>query len=534
MVAELEPEDPRKVGPYLLLGRLGSGGMGWVYLGRSRGGRHVAVKVIRAELAGQADFRTRFAREVAAARTVSGVFTAPVVDADLDAPMPWLATAYVPGPSLSDAVARHGPLPVRSVIALAAGLAEGLEAIHAAGIVHRDLKPSNVLLAEDGPRVIDFGISRAAEESPLTGTGLVIGSPGFMSPEQAQGHAVGPPSDVFSLAAVLTFAATGQGPFGSGSSATLLYRVVSTPPALDDVPPALRPLIERCLAKDPQQRPSSDQLLSDLNAHPVPGWLPTPITQGFSANLPSGPAIASPVAESGPPTVTAAPARTADVPTGQQPPASLAPRSGHGGRRRGAWVLITTALLAVAAAAAVALTGALGAHRHQAAAVTGTYTTPSAVPSPATTAATTQQAAPAGSLPTRTPGSPVSFSASPSVRSPASLAPIVPTGVFWTAAVLSAHYVQDAQRMVQRLDQNGYDGEYWRSTSDNSVLPGYWVVTSGHFPDQADAVALANQLKSAGFAGAYARCIGPRTACPLQGQDGLTLPRRPNVAAEKL
>ena len=187
MVAELEPEDPRKVGPYLLLGRLGSGGMGWVYLGRSRGGRHVAVKVIRAELAGQADFRTRFAREVTAARTVSGLFTAPVVDADLDAPMPWLATGYVPGPSLSDAVERHGPLPVRSVLALAAGLAEGLEAIHAAGIVHRDLKPSNVLLAEDGPRVIDFGISRAAEESPLTGTGLVIGSPGFMSPEQAQG-----------------------------------------------------------------------------------------------------------------------------------------------------------------------------------------------------------------------------------------------------------------------------------------------------------------------------------------------------------
>ena len=533
MVAELEPGDPRKVGPYLLLGRLGSGGMGWVYLGRSRGGRHVAVKVIRAELAGQTDFRTRFAREVAAARTVSGVFTAPVVDADLDAPMPWLATAYVPGPSLSDAVARHGPLPVRSVAALAAGLAEGLEAIHAAGIVHRDLKPSNVLLAEDGPRVIDFGISRAAEQSPLTGTGLVIGSPGFMSPEQAQGHAVGPPSDVFSLAAVLTFAATGQGPFGSGSSATLLYRVVSTPPALDDVPPALRPLIERCLAKDPQQRPSPGQLLSDLNAHPVAGWLPTPVTQGFSANLPPGPAIASPVAQSGPPTVTAAPAWTADVPTGQQPPASLAPRPGRGRRRRGAWALITAALLAVAAAAAVALTGALGTHPHQAAA-TGTHTTPPAAPSPATTAATTQQAASAGSLPTRTPGSPVSSSASPSVSSPASPAPIVPTGVFWTAAVLSARYVQDAQHMAQRLEQDGYDGEYWRSTSANSVLPGYWVVTSGHFPDQADAVALANQLKSAGFAGAYARCVGPRSACPLQGQHGTHTAAPTNMAAEKL
>jgi len=494
VVAELEPEDPRKVGPYLLLGRLGSGGMGWVYLGRSRGGRHVAVKVIRAELAGQADFRTRFAREVAAARTVSGLFTAPVVDADLDAPMPWLATAYVPGPSLSDAVARYGPLPVRSVLALAAGLAEGLEAIHAAGIVHRDLKPSNVLLAEDGPRVIDFGISRAARESPLTGTGLVIGSPGFMSPEQAQGHTVGLPSDVFSLGAVLTFAATGQGPFGEGSSATLLYRVVFTPPAVDGVPPALRPLIERCLAKDPQQRPTADQLLTELNAHPMPGWLPAPVTQGFSSYLPPDPAIARPATEPGPATVTAAPARTMDVPTGQQPPASHAPRAGDGRRRRGVWALITAGLMAVAAAAAVALTGALGAHQHQVASDAGTHATSPAAPSQATKAATTQQAA-------------------PGVSSPAGLAPIVPTGVFWAAAVLSARNVQDAQRMVQRLEQNGYDGEYWRSTAANSVLSGYWVVTSGHFPDQADAVALAKQLQSAGFAGAYARCVGPRSSC---------------------
>ncbi len=514
MVAELEPEDPRKVGPYLLLGRLGSGGMGWVYLGRSRGGRHVAVKVIRAELAGQADFRTRFAREVTAARTVSGLFTAPVVDADLDAPMPWLATGYVPGPSLSDAVERHGPLPVRSVLALAAGLAEGLEAIHAAGIVHRDLKPSNVLLAEDGPRVIDFGISRAAEESPLTGTGLVIGSPGFMSPEQAQGGTVGLPSDIFSLGAVLTFAATGQGPFGTGSSATLLYRVVFTPPAVDDVPPALRPLIERCLVKDPQQRPSADQLLSELNAHPVPGWLPAPITQGFSSNLPPDSAKARPVTEPGPSTLTAAPARTVDVPTGQQPPpASRAPRSGYGRRRRGLWALITAGLLAVAVAVTVALTGALTARQHQVVGAAGTRTTPSTVPRQATRAATTHQAASAGSSPAQTPSAPASSSASSIADNSASIAPIVPTGVFWAAAVLSAHYVQNAQRMVQRLEQDGYDGEYWRSTAANSVLPGYWVVTSGHFPDRADAAALAKQLQSAGFAGSYARCVGPRSAC---------------------
>jgi eukaryotic-like serine/threonine-protein kinase len=495
MVAELQPEDPRQVGPYLLLGRLGTGGMGSVYLGRSRGGRHVAVKVIRPELAGQADFRIRFAREVAAARTVSGVFTAPVLDADLDAPMPWLATAYVPGPALADAVARHGPLPVRSVFALAAGLAEGLEAIHAAGIVHRDLKPSNVLLAEDGPRVIDFGISRAAEESPLTGTGLVIGSPGFMSPEQAQGHTVGWPSDVFSLGAVLTFAATGEGPFGSGSSATLLYRVVSTAPALENVPAELRPMIERCLAKDPRQRPTADQLLSELTAHPMPGWLPAPVTQGFS---PDG----------GPSTVTAASRGTADPPSGPRPPDGIATRPGDSRRRRVAWAAITAGLVAVAAVAGMALTGTLGGHGHQPAAA-GTRATSAAVSRQAATGAATT----AGSTPQAATGGTSAPAQTPGVSSPSS---VPPASVFWTAAVLSSHYEQNAQRMVQRLEQSGFDGEYWLSTAANSVLPGYWVVTSGSFPDQAEASARARQLQSAGFTGAYARCVGPRQACTSQ------------------
>src|SRR6516225_12098468 len=188
--------------------------MGQVFLGRSAGGRPIAIKVIRTELATDPDFRARFRGEVAAAQKVSGLFTALVVDADLDAPVPWLATAYVPGPSLTEAVRGHGPLPARSLMALAAGLAEGLNAIHAAGVVHRDLKPSNVLLAEDGPRVIDFGISQAAGPS-AAGAGLVIGSPGFMSPEQVLGYDIGTPSDMFSLGAVLTFAATGHGPFGS-------------------------------------------------------------------------------------------------------------------------------------------------------------------------------------------------------------------------------------------------------------------------------------------------------------------------------
>ena len=199
MVRGLQPGDPPSIGPYRLVGRLGSGGMGQVFLGLSAGGRPVAVKVIRTELAAEPEFRVRFGREVAAARQVSGLFTVMVVGADVDGPVPWLATAYVPGPSLAEAVSAHGPLPMRSVLALAAGLAESLSAIHAAGVVHRDLKPSNVLLAEGGPRVIDFGISRAVESTSLTQAGLVLGSPGFMSPEQAVGHEVGPPSDIFSL-----------------------------------------------------------------------------------------------------------------------------------------------------------------------------------------------------------------------------------------------------------------------------------------------------------------------------------------------
>jgi eukaryotic-like serine/threonine-protein kinase len=265
----LEPPsagDPQQVGPYRIEGRLGSGGMGQVFLGRSADGQLAAVKVIHDWLADSPGFRARFGRELAVARKVGGPFTAAVIDADLDGPQPWLATAYIPGPSLADAVATDGPLPTDSVLALAAGLTEGLGAIHAAGVVHRDLKPSNVLLAEDGPRVIDFGISRAAEASTLTSTGQVIGSAGFMSPEQAEGHQVGLASDVFSLGAVLVFAATGEGPFGSGSTAGLIYRVIHGEPRIGHLHPQIRSLAGRCLAKDPQDRPGTGQLLAELAA----------------------------------------------------------------------------------------------------------------------------------------------------------------------------------------------------------------------------------------------------------------------------
>jgi serine/threonine protein kinase len=281
----LSPEDPREIVPYQLLGQLGSGGMGQVFLGMSAGGRPIAVKIIRTELATDPEFRARFRREVAAAQKVSGLFTALVVDADLDSPTPWLATAYVAGPSLTEAVRDHGPLPVCTVLALAAGLAESLSAIHAAGVVHGDLKPSNVLLAEDGPRVIDFGISQAAEASAASVPNLMIGSPGYMSPEQVLGAEISSASDMFSLGAVLTFAATGQGPFGTGSSAAVVYRLVNSPASLGKVPRELRRLIGSCLAKHPSDRPTARELLTQVGAiQPSPGWLAESILSSFAQN----------------------------------------------------------------------------------------------------------------------------------------------------------------------------------------------------------------------------------------------------------
>ncbi|MFI6565167.1 serine/threonine-protein kinase [Streptomyces sp. NPDC050534] len=266
--------DPMKVGPYRIVGRLGSGGMGWVYLGRSPAGREVAVKVVRPELAAEPEFRERFAREVAAARVVSGAYTAAVVDADTDAELPWLATLYVPGPSLAEAVRTDGPLPEEQARRLGAFLVEALQAVHAAGVVHRDLKPANVLLASDGPRVIDFGISRVDGSPGLTQAGLVVGTPSFMSPEQMKGGPVGPPTDVFSLGGVLVYALTGRPPHGAGDS--VRYQVVFGPPRLDAVPQGLRPLISRCLAKRPEDRPGLGELLAGLieESGPPPSWPP--------------------------------------------------------------------------------------------------------------------------------------------------------------------------------------------------------------------------------------------------------------------
>lgn len=274
----LAAEDPEQVGQYRLVGRLGRGGMGQVYLGRSASGRLVAVKVVRAELGHDPGLRRRFVREVAAARRVTGFFTAAVVDADPEGDPPWLATAYVPGVPLSTAVAEHGAWSERAVRTLGAALAEALEGIHHAGLVHRDLKPSNVLLAADGPRVIDFGISLAADDTQLTQTGMLIGTPGFISPEQLVGDPTTAASDIFALGAVLAWTATGSGPYGQGSAHAVNYRVAHEEPDLSALPGDLARVVARCLDKDPSRRPTASQLIAELG-HMAEGADRGPLTE---------------------------------------------------------------------------------------------------------------------------------------------------------------------------------------------------------------------------------------------------------------
>ncbi|GGS85754.1 serine/threonine-protein kinase [Streptomyces chromofuscus] len=268
----LGPGDPPRIGAYRLLARLGAGGMGHVYLARSDRGRTVAVKLVRSELAALEEFRARFRQEVRAARQVGGHWTAPVLDADTEAAVPWVATGYVAGPSLQQVVGRdHGALPERSVRILGAGLAHALKDIHAAGIVHRDLKPSNVLVTIDGPRVIDFGIARAMEtvtDGGLTRTGALVGSPGFMAPEQVRGDRITPACDVFCLGSVLAYAATGTLPFGGADSGVhaLMFRIAQEEPDLDGVPEGIADLVRHCLRKDPAARPTLDDILERTGA----------------------------------------------------------------------------------------------------------------------------------------------------------------------------------------------------------------------------------------------------------------------------
>ncbi|MGW2780119.1 serine/threonine-protein kinase [Streptomyces populi] len=257
----LEADDPPLVAGYRLAARLGAGGMGRVYLSHTQGGRPVAIKVVRPELVDSPDFRHRFRREIQAARRVRGAYTAELIDADADGTPPWLATLYVPGPSLAEVVARRGPLPVQAVLWLMAGVAEALEAIHGAGIVHRDLKPSNVLLAADGPRVIDFGISLASGVTWHTATGAAVGTPQFMAPEQASAGEVTAATDVFALGQTAAFAALGEPLYGDGPSVSVLYRIVHSEPDLSPLPEQIRPVIARCLAADPEERATPGEIV---------------------------------------------------------------------------------------------------------------------------------------------------------------------------------------------------------------------------------------------------------------------------------
>ncbi|MEX0171284.1 serine/threonine-protein kinase [Streptomyces sp. LMG1-1-1.1] len=316
----LAADDPTTVAGYRLAARLGAGGMGKVYLSYTPGGRPVAIKLIRPEFGEDAEFRRRFAQEVRSAQRVQGLFTAPVIDADPEGAQPWLATAYVPGPSLADAVVAHGALPVETVLLLVAGMAEALHVIHGAGIVHRDLKPSNVLLAADGPRVIDFGIAHAADATSLTGSGVTIGTPSFMAPEQAAGSKVTPATDIFALGQVAAYAATGVPAFGEGTSHGVLYRIVHEEPDLSAVPERLRELVARCLGKDPETRPSIPEVIrlcQAANAATVlrrpEDWLPGAVSADITART------AAPAPLQAPPPPTVAPGYSPTAPAGLAP-----------------------------------------------------------------------------------------------------------------------------------------------------------------------------------------------------------------------
>ncbi|MFE4265336.1 PQQ-binding-like beta-propeller repeat protein [Streptomyces sp. NPDC056883] len=265
----------RSIGPYRVLRRLGAGGMGSVYLATTDSGRPVAVKTVRQQYAADTTFRRRFTQEVAAARAVNGAYTVAVVDADTEADIPWLATEFVTGPSLHEAVARHGPLTGPALQVLGAGLVEALTAIHRARIIHRDLQPSNILLTRDGPRVIDFGISKPTTDALPTASGEIVGTPGFMSPEHAAGEDLTPACDLFSLGAVLAFAATARPPFGEGPAAVLIYRSAEEPPDLDGVPPELVGLLVRCLDRNPDRRPEPAELAAAFRYGPAVGtaWM---------------------------------------------------------------------------------------------------------------------------------------------------------------------------------------------------------------------------------------------------------------------
>ena len=351
----LRQTDPAQVGRYRLVARLGAGGMGVVYLGEDPTGQQVAVKVLRPELADNPEFRVRFGREVTMLTRVQGVCTVRVIEADTEAPKPFLVTEYADGPSLSEYIDARGPLDAGMLYGLATGLAEALTAIHAAGIVHRDLKPSNVLLTPGGPKVIDFGIAQALDTASLTKTGITLGSAGFMAPEQVIGKA-GTAADIFTWGVTVAYAASGQPPFGTGASDTILYRIMHAEPDITAVPPGLHPLVEAALVKEPRDRPTAPQLLSQL----------TQSTAAQSLAVPSvgdGNLTQTILAQTWHPSATRA-AAAAPHPT--VPPPGTAPPVGHRSpRRRRALLPVVLTLAFLLAAGGTAVGFALAGVRRQ-------------------------------------------------------------------------------------------------------------------------------------------------------------------------
>jgi eukaryotic-like serine/threonine-protein kinase len=337
----LQQGDPPQVGRYRLTARLGAGGMGVVYLGHAGDGQQIAVKVLRPEYAHDAEFRARFRREVAAMTRVRNRYTVQVLDADTDSATPFIVTQFADGPSLSEHVNAQGPLYPEAVFRLAAALAEAIAAIHAAGVTHRDLKPSNVLLTNAGPMVIDFGIAQVADGASITRTGMAIGSPGYMAPEQVTGHA-GREADIFTWALIVAFAASGRPPFGTGETVGILHRILNESPDVSAVPPELMPLVSAALAKDPRHRPRAVDLLGELSPDSVAGMTPQTVVDRQTGRFV-------------PDTRLEYPAGTRTMPAGPGPRQGLGPRPGPGPRRSWRWLAVAAVAVAVLAGTGAAL-----------------------------------------------------------------------------------------------------------------------------------------------------------------------------------
>jgi serine/threonine protein kinase len=421
-------DDPAQVGSYRLTARLGAGGMGVVYLATAGNGSPVAVKVLRPELSGDTEFRTRFSREVAALTRVKGVCTVRVIEADTTSARPYLVTEYVEGPSLSEYIEARGPMEPRMLYGLATGLAEALTAIHAAGIVHRDLKPSNVLLTTGGPKVIDFGIAQVLEETAVTKAGFTVGSAGFMAPEQIRGRA-GPAADLFSWAVTIAYAASGRSPFGTGTAEAVLYRILHDTPDLAGVPGSLLPKVTAALAKEPQARPTAPELLSQLTrpaVQPSAGydnptqtilaqtWLTPASRPQVPATPPQVPAT-PPQARATPSYVPAVPPQARDV-----PPQVPARRSGA---RRPALFAIVLAVAILVGAGGAALAFALAGH-HATNPGTGSSHSQTAPATPTVTnSSASAPTSPSSASPSQNPSTPASSTSSTSSPSNSSSAP---------------------------------------------------------------------------------------------------------------